>query len=187
MARSTDSHSINLGIRQNITPVRIMCHTSAAESSPKPAVRIAVRMKMNPNRSKILVAIPAVMSQRHCMMHRAMITGTSSAFAVSFRTQYMSFTRNISSPILSPAGSEPTGYNAIALTPGLTFFLNHPETTLMSSKCLSERCISADTPATKSVYHRQGGLFDDLIEILMLASKLWHIVVDFCLVVAFDR
>ena len=162
MARSTDSHAITFGTRQNTTPVRIMCHTSAAGSSPKPAVKIPVRMKMNPNRSKILAAITAVMSQRHCMMHRAMITGTSSAFAVSFRTQYMSFTRNISSPILSPAGSEPTGYNAIALTPGLTFFLNHPETTLISSKCLSERCISADTPVAKSVYSRQDGPFQRL-------------------------
>lgn len=58
MARSTDSHSINLGIRQNITPVRIMRHTSEAGSNPKPAVKIPVKMKMNPNRSKILAAIP---------------------------------------------------------------------------------------------------------------------------------
>ncbi len=113
IARSTDSHAITLGTRQNTTPVRIMCHTSGAGSNPKPAVRIPVRMKMNPNRSKNLAAIPAVMSQRHCMMHRAMITGTSSTFAVSFRTQYMSFTRNIASPVLSPAGSDPTGYNEL--------------------------------------------------------------------------
>lgn len=134
MARSTDSHSINLGIRQNITPVRIMCHTSEAESNPKPAVRIPVRMKMNPNRSKILAATPAVMSQRHCMTHRTMITGSSSAFAVSFRIQYMSFTRNISSPSLSPAGSEPAGYNAIVLTAGLMFSLDRSATAIISLK-----------------------------------------------------
>jgi len=161
IARSTDSHSINLGIRQNITPVRIMRHTSEAGSNPKPAVKIPVRMKMNPSRSKILAATPAVMSQRHCMTHRTMITGSSSAFAVSFRIQYMSFTRNISSPSLSPAGNEPAGYNAIILTLGLLFFLDRSATANIPLK-FSERCISADTPVAKSVYSRQDGPFQRL-------------------------
>ena len=101
MARSTDSHAITLGTRQNTTPVRINRHTSCAGSNPKPAVRIPVRMKMNPNRSKILTAMPANTSQRHCTMHRAMINGRSSAFAINFKTRYKTFARIITSPILS--------------------------------------------------------------------------------------